>query len=97
MDGKHYCFVQNRSCEYYPCHMGIPEEEFNCLFCFCPLYALGKHCDGQFRYLPSGTKSCEDCLIPHRRACYDWVIAQCDKMPAAAALYDEYHHEGSGE
>ncbi len=41
---KHYNFFQNKECEYFPCHKGVKEEDFNCLFCYCPLYTLGKHC-----------------------------------------------------
>lgn len=55
----------NRACAYFPCHKGIDEDEFNCLFCYCPLYALGKNCGGNYRYLENGVKSCEDCAIPH--------------------------------
>ena len=40
--GRNYSFMQNRDCEYFPCHAGVSEEDFNCLFCYCPLYALGK-------------------------------------------------------
>ena len=25
-------FFQNRDCEYFPCHSGVPEAEFSCLF-----------------------------------------------------------------
>ena len=25
----HFSFFQNKECEYFPCHEGIPEEEFN--------------------------------------------------------------------
>ena len=39
---KHYAFFQNRDCEYFPCHRGVDEADFNCLFCYCPLYALGR-------------------------------------------------------
>ena len=39
-------FFQNTECEFFPCHQGISKEEFNCLFCYCPLYALGKECGG---------------------------------------------------
>ena len=42
MKEKQYAFMQNRACEYFPCHGGVPEEEFNCLFCWCPLYTLGE-------------------------------------------------------
>ena len=41
MKEKQYAVMQNRACEYFPCHGGVPEEEFNCLFCWCPLYTLG--------------------------------------------------------
>ena len=30
---KHYNFFQNKECEYFPCHKGVKEEDFNCLFC----------------------------------------------------------------
>ena len=37
---KHYAFFQNTACEYFPCHETKFPERFNCLFCYCPLYAL---------------------------------------------------------
>ena len=40
-EGKHYSFFSNKECEYFPCHQGADPENFNCLFCYCPLYALG--------------------------------------------------------
>ena len=50
-------FFQNRACEYFPCHEGIPEESFNCLFCFCPLYTLGKQCGGNWTYTKKRSKA----------------------------------------
>ena len=50
---KHYNFFQNKECEYFPCHKGVKEEDFNCLFCYCPLYTLGKHCGGNCTYTES--------------------------------------------
>ena len=41
---RHYAFFQNRACEFFPCHKGADAENFNCLFCYCPLYALGGNC-----------------------------------------------------
>ena len=55
-EAKHYQFFQNRQCEYFPCHQGIAEADFNCLFCFCPLYALGKACGGNCVYTEQGIK-----------------------------------------
>ena len=35
-------FFQHKQCEYFPCHKGVDPEKFSCLFCYCPLYALGR-------------------------------------------------------
>jgi len=64
--GHEYPFFTHRECPYFPCHTGIDESEFNCLFCYCPLYALGPRCGGDFRYTSSGVKVCTDCSRPHR-------------------------------
>ena len=73
---KHFRFFQNRQCEYFPCHKGVPEEDFNCLFCYCPLYALGKRCGGDCLYTAQGNKSCERCAFPHRKENYDRILAR---------------------
>ena len=69
-----YEFFQNRECEYFPCHNNADPENFNCLFCYCPLYALGDKCGGAFEYLPNGIKDCSNCLKPHRRGNYDKIM-----------------------
>ncbi|MBQ4579244.1 MAG: cysteine-rich small domain-containing protein [Clostridia bacterium] len=69
-------FFQNRDCPYFPCHGGVPEEAFSCLFCYCPLYALGRRCGGACEYLPNGTKDCSKCAFPHRAENYDAVLAK---------------------
>lgn len=69
-------FFQNRACEYFPCHEGVPEEKFNCLFCFCPLYALGRKCGGNCTYTEKGRKSCRSCTFPHDKNNYDAVMAR---------------------
>ena len=66
-------FFQNRDCEYFPCHCGVSEEEFNCLFCYCPLYALGKQCGGSCTYTEKGIKSCKNCVFPHRKENYEKI------------------------
>lgn len=73
---KRYRFFQNRECEYFPCHTGVAEKDFNCLFCFCPLYALGRKCGGQCHYNEHGNKVCTDCTFPHQRENYPAVIAR---------------------
>jgi len=72
-------FFCNRDCCYFPCHEGIPEESFNCLFCYCPLYLLGKECGGNFEYTENGIKSCKNCILPHQAQGYDRIIARISK------------------
>ena len=69
-----YEFFQNKDCEYFPCHRCSDSENFNCLFCYCPLYALGENCGGNFRYTEDGIKDCSDCLRPHRRENYEKIL-----------------------
>ena len=76
MEERHYAFFQNRDCEYFPCHKTAHPESFNCLFCYCPLYALGRDCGGNFCYTESGIKNCVNCMFPHRKENYDRVIAR---------------------
>lgn len=85
MFDKHYAFFQHRDCEFFPCHKGVPEADFNCLFCYCPLYTLGESCGGACVYLDSGVKSCEHCAFPHRRENYNAVIARFPELAALAA------------
>ncbi len=70
---RNYTYFSHRDCEYFPCHEGADRDNFNCLFCYCPLYALGRDCGGDFDYLPSGVKDCSRCLYPHLRENYDAV------------------------
>ncbi len=82
-------FFQNRACKAFPCHRGVPEAEFNCLFCYCPLYALGEKCGGNFHYTETGIKSCVDCAFPHARANYDRVLARYPELAALAKREDD--------
>ncbi len=64
-------FFTNTDCEYYPCHENADKDNFNCLFCYCPLYHM-EHCPGNPLFLPNGIKDCSSCILPH--ADYDAVI-----------------------
>ena len=74
---SHYDFFQNKECEYFPCHSCAQPENFSCLFCFCPLYALGDRCGGNFSYTNEGVKDCSGCMLPHRRENYERI---CEKL-----------------
>jgi Zn-finger protein len=69
-----YKFFQHKDCEYFPCHKGVDAEDFNCLFCYCPLYFLGRECGGSFTYTKKGVKNCMGCSRPHRRENYEVII-----------------------
>ena len=62
-----HSFFQNRACKYFPCHEGVDPRDFNCLYCYCPLYALGPDCGGDFTYTDKGRKNCTGCALPHIR------------------------------
>ena len=93
---RHYRFFQNRQCECFPCHRGVAEEDFNCLFCFCPLYALGRRCGGDYRYDDRGCKDCANCAFPHQRDNYDNVIARYHDILTVVARMDENETPGEG-
>ena len=88
---KHYQFFQNKACEFFPCHTGVAEEDFNCLFCYCPLYTLGNGCGGTFTYTEKGVKSCEACNFPHRRENYDALLKRFPEICALAERREDDH------
>lgn len=72
-----YKFFQNKECQYFPCHKIDNIENFNCLFCYCPLYALGEKCEGNFKYTSNGIKDCSSCIITHTKdSGYDYVMGK---------------------
>ena len=73
-------FYQNRECAYFPCHKTAETDNFNCLFCYCPLYALGDKCGGNFIYTQTGIKDCSGCLRPHKRECYGSIMEQMSQV-----------------
>lgn len=68
-----YKYFHNKDCEFYPCHDKSTMNEFNCLFCFCPLYK-DKDCGGKYRLTDRGIKDCSECLVPHSINGYDYII-----------------------
>ena len=73
-------FFSNRECKYFPCHSKPDNDEFNCLFCYCPLYFLGENCGGNFSYGGAKRiKNCSDCHLPHIPEYYDTVISVLKK------------------
>lgn len=78
---ENYKFTQHRECEFFPCHATEHPETFNCLFCYCPLYALGDRCGGNFKYLENGVKDCSFCRVPHvKDRGYDHVMSKYGEL-----------------
>lgn len=90
--GKGYSFFCHRDCEYFPCHTTEDPENFNCLFCYCPLYALGPDCGGNFSYNERGIKDCSHCLLPHQRDNYGYITAKFQEIVRRMAE----HRNGQG-
>lgn len=81
-----YNFFSNTKCEYFPCHKTNDPENFNCLFCYCPLYALKDKCGGNFSYTEKGIKNCTNCTLPHQRKNYDYVIGKFKEIAEITKL-----------
>ena len=75
-------FFTNRECECFPCHKQADEAEFNCLFCYCPLYVLGARCGGNFKTTENGIKDCSECIIPHRADAAEYVESRWAEIAA---------------
>ena len=69
-----YKFFSNKKCEYFPCHKVENPENFNCMFCYCPLYFFGDKCGGNFEILHNGIKDCSNCMIPHSLNAHDFIV-----------------------
>lgn len=84
--GKHFSYFCNCECEYFPCHPKADPDNFNCLFCYCPLYILGDRCGGSFVYLPNGYKDCSLCLYPHLHENYHAITKRYQEILAVMKL-----------
>ena len=78
-----FCHIE---CEYFPCHATDRPEDFNCLFCYCPLYPLGERCGGNYSYTSDGIKNCNQCLFPHERHNYSEIVNRLRKISQGDGL-----------
>lgn len=81
---ENYKFFQHRECEFFPCHKVKDDKDFNCLFCYCPLYALGDKCGGNFVYTETGIKDCTNCLIPHGKKSWGYITEHFSQVSELA-------------
>ena len=80
---NNFCSLKNTECEYFPCHK-TSGDYFNCMFCYCPLYALGEKCGGNFNYTENGIKNCSNCLIPHSENGYRYILSKLGEVSELA-------------
>lgn len=90
-------FFSHRACDYFPCHDGVDLDRFNCLFCYCPLYALGDRCGGAFTYTESGVKNCSACALPHEGDDGARMVRErFDEISSLAKRRDSFSWHGKG-
>ena len=77
---KKYEYFSHSECEFYPCHAGGDEDNFNC-----------DRCGGNFRYLENGYKDCSGCLYPHNRGNYDAIMKRYGEILAAITPHGDEH------
>ena len=65
-EGKEYSFYNHKKCEFFPC--------------YCPLYALGSKCGGNFKYTEQGIKDCSACKLPHKRKNYGYIMSKYQEI-----------------
>lgn len=83
-----YKFFNHKDCEYFPCHKTDKPDEFNCLFCYCPLYALGKNCGGNPNFMENGVKDCSKCMLPHKKDNYEYIMSRFQDIVKIASKKD---------
>lgn len=69
-----YRYFENKECQYFPCHK--KDGDFNCMFCYCPMYRLEK-CPGTPSYIDikgKTIKDCSNCTFPHEPENYDAIM-----------------------
>lgn len=80
-----YRFYTNHDCKFLPCHETKDIENFNCLFCYCPLFMMEEKCGGNFEY-KDGVKDCSNCKIPHNPKGYDYINEKLGEYIANQAI-----------
>lgn len=78
-----HAYFSNKDCKYFPCHKCDDMDDFNCLFCYCPLYVLGDKCGGKFVYLENGFKDCSACMYPHLSKNYENILKRYQEISDA--------------
>ena len=85
---KQFSFYSHKKCESFPCHSFENTDEFNCLFCYCPLYVLGENCGGNYVY-SAGIKDCSNCIVPHKKNNYGYITGKFEEIVAVLRVMEK--------
>ncbi|MFR6561455.1 MAG: cysteine-rich small domain-containing protein [Eubacterium ventriosum] len=78
---KEFSYFSHRKCEFFPCHKNADGNNFNCLFCYCPLYTLGDKCGWRILGIwIMGLRIARDCLYPHFKENYGKVVERFSEI-----------------
>ncbi len=70
-------YFSNTDCKYFPCHTPADREDFNCLFCYCPLYGM-ESCPGTPKVVAGKDgemiRDCSDCIYPHKAEHFRMIV-----------------------
>ncbi len=89
MAKNNYKFFQNKECEFFPCHKIANKDDFNCLFCYCPIYAMKDDCGGDFQILENGVKDCSACSLPHIKDNYQIIVDRVSVLVDRVKINDQ--------
>lgn len=78
----------NLDCRYFPCHDTVPMADFNCLFCYCPLFAYAD-CGGNYKVLESGVKDCSDCTRNHDKDSWKFIVGRLREVNNYMVKFNE--------
>lgn len=88
---------QNRECRYFPCHGkergtgSVPVEDFNCLFCYCPLY-LVEDCGGKYTMEDYG-KNCMECTRNHDKDSWKFIVSRIRELSNIKVKFSRINSE----
>jgi len=74
------------------CHDGVSEDDFNCLFCYCPLYAYSD-CGGSYITLEDGTKDCSRCTKNHDKHSWKFVVNKLREVNEYKIKFNEVNKD----
>ena len=71
--------MKKRKCKYFPCHERVAEREFDCMWCYCPLYEID--CAGRYEIVGKDmVKDCTNCIMPHAKEGIKYILRRINQF-----------------